>query len=60
MSGIRFYRGRKAKTFGVVDDDGDYREWYFPLNKPLVGVFGSQSITEQIEKLGFITFDTSC
>ena len=58
LSGIRFYRGRKAKTFGVVEDQGDYREWYFPSSKPLIGYFGSQSITEEIEKLGFITFDS--
>ena len=41
LSGIRFYRGKKAKTFGVVDDTGDYREWYFPENEPLIGYFGS-------------------
>jgi len=40
LSGIRFYRGKRAKTFGKIDDTS-YREWFFPDDKPLVGYFGS-------------------
>ena len=43
LKGVRFYRGGRAKTFGIIDDEDDegYREWFFDDDEPLIGYFGS-------------------
>ena len=57
LKGIRYYRGRRAKTYGSVKRA--YTETKFTEAKPLIGIYGSQN-GSSIGQLGFITLNTEC
>lgn len=57
LNGIRYYRGRRGKTYGSVRRG--YTDTRFSEDKPVVGLYGSHN-GSRIEQLGFLTLDTEC
>ena len=53
---ILILSGQYALSIGEVD--GDFTQWVFDENEPLVGVYGRQ--WNDITQMGFITLDTAC
>ena len=57
LDGIRYYRGRRGKTYGSVRRG--YTDTRFSEGKPVVGLYGRHNGSE-IEQIGFLTLETEC